>query len=107
MVMVEREKCGPDIKTALSNSGIFYCFIDDFYSGDSGDIKLMALTQEIYRYLDQRVRLNVNDMLADAFRATRIEMSEAERQQFYQKYIRPMNIVIQPDGQVKFQLQGK
>ena len=67
----------------------------------------MALTQEIYRYLDQRVRLNVNDMLADAFRATRIEMSEAERQQFYQKYIRPMNIVIQPDGQVKFQLQGK
>lgn len=107
LVMVERDKCGPDIKAALSNSGIFYCFIDDFYSGDSGDIKLMALTQEIYRYLDQRVRLNVNDMLTEAFRATRIEMSEAERQQFYQKYIRPMSIVIQPDGQVKFQLQGK
>lgn len=35
LVMVEREKCGPDMKRALVESGIFYCYIDDFYSANS------------------------------------------------------------------------
>jgi len=30
LVMVEHEKMGVDMKNALFNSGIFYCFIDDF-----------------------------------------------------------------------------
>ena len=31
LVMIEREKCGPDMKEALADSGIFYCYLDDFY----------------------------------------------------------------------------
>lgn len=34
LVMIEREKCGPDMKEALADSGIFYCYLDDFYSGN-------------------------------------------------------------------------
>ena len=49
LVMAEHEKCGPDIRQALSEKGIFYCFIDDFYSGNSQDIKLTALMKEMYR----------------------------------------------------------
>ena len=44
LVMIEREKCGPDMKEALADSGIFYCYLDDFYSGNSEDIKKQVLS---------------------------------------------------------------
>lgn len=50
--MIEREKCGPDMKAALANSGIFYCYIDDFYTGDGEDLKKNVLFNELYRALD-------------------------------------------------------
>lgn len=51
LVMIEREKCGPDMKEALADSGIFYCYLDDFYSGNSEDIKKNALFKEMYRWM--------------------------------------------------------
>lgn len=50
--MIEREKCGPDMKEALADSGIFYCYLDDFYSGNSEDIKKNALFKEMYRWME-------------------------------------------------------
>lgn len=52
LVMIEREKCGPDMKEALADSGIFYCYLDDFYSGNSEDIKKNALFKEMYRWME-------------------------------------------------------
>ena len=79
LVMIEREKCGPDMKSALADAGIFYCYLDDFYSGNSEDIKKNALFKEMYRWIDNSIHLNVNDMFDAALRNTRIEMSPAER----------------------------
>ena len=67
LVMIEREKCGPDMKEALADSGIFYCYLDDFYSGNSEDIKKNALFKEMYRWIDNSVHLNVNDMFDAAW----------------------------------------
>jgi hypothetical protein len=47
LVMIEREKCGPDMKAALAESGIFYCYLDDFYSGNSEDIKKNACKRSL------------------------------------------------------------
>lgn len=107
LVMVEREKCGPDMKAALANSGIFYCYIDDFYSGNSEDIKKNALFRELYRYLDEAVHLNVNDMMDSAFAATRITMTPQERRQFYEKHIKRMSLVIAEDGNVSIELKTR
>ncbi len=107
LVMVEHEKCGSDIKAALVNSGIFFCYIDDFYSGNSNGIKISALVREIYRYLDQTVRLNINEMLDAAFDSTRVVMSEAERQQFYNRFIKPMHLEIEENGDVVIKLQAR
>ena len=49
LVMIEREKCGPDMKSALMESGIFYCYIDDFYSGNSGDVPLSGSIDTLKR----------------------------------------------------------
>ncbi len=107
LVMVEREKCGPDIKNALVDSGIFYCYIDDFYSGNSEAIKYGAIFKEMYRYVEEHLQMNVNDMMKEALQATRIEMSSAERKQFYDKHIKPMHLVIQDDGNVTVEFRKK
>lgn len=104
-IMIEREKCGPDMKAALAESGIFYCYLDDFYSGNSEDIKKNALFKEMYRWIDNSVHLNVNDMFDAALRNTRIEMSSAERRQFYEKHIRHMTLTIDENGNVSIELK--
>lgn len=65
LVMIEREKCGPDMKAALAESGIFYCYLDDFYSGNSEDIKKNALFKEMYRWIDNSRRQLVFAVLLD------------------------------------------
>ena len=105
--MIEREKCGPDMKAALANSGIFYCYIDDFYTGDGEDLKKNALFNEIYRALDEALKLNVKDMLDAALLATRIEMSPAAKRQFFEKYIKRMSLVIDDEGNASIELRHK
>jgi hypothetical protein len=100
LVMVERDNCGADLKNALLNAGVFYCYIDDFYSGNSEDIKHSALFMEMYRYIDRAVRLNINDMFDDALRNTRIELSPAEKKQFISQYIKTMQMTIDESGDV-------
>lgn len=107
LLMIEREKCGPDMKAALVNTGIFYCYLDDFYSGDSEELKMNALFREMRSYMAQAVKLNVNAMMDDAFRATRIVMSPSERQQFYDKYVKTLQLVIGDTGDVSLVVKVK
>ena len=107
LVMIEHNKCGPDMKAALANSGIFYCYLDDFYSGDSEELKTNALLQEMRDYMEKAVQLNAIDMLNDALRSTRIEMTAAERQQFYDKYIKTLQLSINDDGKVSLVIKVK
>lgn len=107
LVMVEREKCGPDMKAALANSGIFYCYLDDFYTGDGEDLKKNAIFNALYRTLDKAVNLNVYQMLDDALTASRIDMPPAEKKQFFDKHIRNMKLVIDEAGNVSLELNVK
>ena len=107
LVMIEHDNCGPDLKNALVNAGIFYCYIDDFYSGNTDDIKHSALFKEMYRYIDSTVRLNVNEMFSEALRATRIEMTDAEKKQFMAQYIRTMQMTINQDGALVLEFKRK
>ncbi len=51
LVMIEHENCGPNLKNALVNAGIFDCYIDDFYSGNTEELKLNALFKEMHQYI--------------------------------------------------------
>lgn len=107
LVMIERENCGSDLKNALVNAGIFYCYIDDFYSGNAEDIKIGALFKEMYHYIDQAVRLNIYEMFTEALRATRIEMSSSEQKQFVDKYLKTMQMSIADNGDVTLEIRRK
>lgn len=103
-VMVESLKCGPAIKNALIDAGISYCYIDDFCTGNSNEIKIAAVLAEVRQALDQSFHLNIQDVLQDAYRATRADMTTAEKNQFYDRYIKNMKIVIAPNGEATIEL---
>lgn len=103
-VMVERKKCGSDIKEAFYNAGITYCYIDEFWTGNSSQIMTSALIKEIKVLLTQALDFNIQDILENAYRATRVESSETEKKQFYNRYIKPMKLSINTDGKFKIEL---
>lgn len=105
LVIAERDHVSGDLKATMDSAGVSYCYLDDFYCGDSGDIQTDALLQEIRSYLENSIHLNVNDMMDYALRMTRVELSDAERQQFYNKYVQPMRLIISEDGSVSVRLQ--
>lgn len=107
LVMVEHDKCGPDLKNALAEHGIFYCYLDDFYSGDAEDLKQKALFREMAIYLEQAVQLNLNTMLDQALYSTRISMTPAERQQFYNKHLKGLQMSISDKGDVTLAVKVK
>lgn len=104
LVMVEREKCSHAMKQALAESGIFIAILMILFR-ECRWYKMSALFKEMYRYLDHSIHLNVNDMFAEALRITRLNMTEAEKRQFYDKYIRPMHLVIDSEGNVSIELK--
>ena len=57
--------------------------------------------------MEKSVQLNVIDLLNDALRATRIEMTSAERQQFYDKYVKTLQLSISDEGKVSLVIKVK
>ena len=105
LVMIESGKTGFDIKNALTNSGIFYCYIDDFYSGNSYEIKVLALLKEMERYLQQTVQANAKNMIEMARKTTRANLTEVEEKQFYAKYVKNMYIDIAENGEINIKFK--
>ncbi len=104
LVMVEESKCGRDMITAMNNAGIFYCFIDDFCTGNSEGVKLKTLLTQIQSRLDAAIQFNVEETLRQVYLETMVDMTEGEKKQFYNRYIKPMSIVIDADGTLHIRL---
>lgn len=107
LVMVEHEKFSEKLKEAFEESGIFYCYIDDFYSGAGKDLKLNVMLSEMRQYLDDHIDVNINAMMDEVFRSTRAVMSDTERHQFYEKYIKSLSLSIAPNGALSVQIKEK
>lgn len=106
LVMVEHEKFSGKMREALEDNGIFYCYIDDFYSGAGRDIKWTALLTEMKRYLAAHLDLNVYQMMDEIFLSTRAVLSETEQHQFYEKYVKSLSLAIDGDGNASIRIKG-
>ena len=106
LVMVERNKCGTEIRNALDQREIVYCFLDDFCTNASYAIKTTTLLTELRARLDAAVNVNINDTLNDVIHNTWVQMTPKEKQVFYDKYIKTMRLVIDPDGKLRLVIDG-
>lgn len=103
LVMVEQDNCGPDLKRALVSNGIFYCYLDQFYTGNAQEIRYKAIFSEMKLYIERSTaRFNINDMFREALKAARVDMDTSEKRQFFEKYIKTMQMKIDLDGNVLF-----
>lgn len=104
LVMVEHGKAGPDIKNAFSNKGIFYCYLDEFYSGNSEDIKIKTLLKLIREDLDQNIDFNIYEIISEATKKARIEMTPEDRKQFFAKQLKDLRLTFDENGKAKIEL---
>jgi len=103
LIVIESEKCSPIHKRNLEDNGYMYCYLDNFCTGNSNQLKETAVLNEIQKVIDA-VCFNINDALNNAYISTRADMSEAEKRQFYNKYIKSMRLVTDSDGNVTIKL---
>lgn len=107
LLMVEYDNCGVDIRNAMEEHGIYYCYIDDFCSGNNEELKTLALLHEMQTYINDRFQsFNIKDMMEQAYLSTRVKMSDAEKRQFQSKYVKPMHLSVDADGNVTIKLSS-
>lgn len=104
-VMVESGSVSPEYKKAIRDAGMDYCYIDDFFTGNSQDIKFKAIFKELNNSF-RNFGLNANVILDDALRSARASMSPAERKQFYDKYLKKITVSLDEEGNFCFSLVG-
>ena len=107
LVLVEEEKVSGAIRHTLEDAGITYCYLDDFCTGNSNQIKERALLKELRQRLEEEVNFNIREILREVYEVTRADMAAGEKDQFYARYIRPMHIEIDQDGEVYLRLGEK
>ena len=107
LVMVEHTKCGPDLKNALEENGIFYCYLDDFYSGEETDkIKKDILIRYLSGQLKER-DFNVREIFTDALKEMRLDMTEGEKHQFFAQHLKNIRLTVAEDGTVQLRLKER
>ena len=88
LVAVEHEKCSGNLKSLLEENGIFYCYIDDFYSGEKSDeIKRDMLLKVVTNNLPAH-DFNIINIFEKAIVDLRANLSDCEKEQFISKYLK-------------------
>ncbi len=104
LVMVEHEKCSYALKEALIQHGIFYCYIDDFYSGDGDGIKMEALQRELSRAVRATLELNLYQLMDEVLDRTRIRMTKSDIESFINRKVKNnLRLEISDDGNVEIE----
>lgn len=98
LVMYEYEKCGQAIKYALSTRQIFHCAMDDFYTGNAQDLKKVVLKKELEECLHDIPGRDAWELTRTLFTKARINASESEMKDFYNRYIKTLKLKIDERG---------
>ena len=104
LVMIERAKSSPDLKSTLANNGIFYCYIEDFFDGNSEKIRRLALVNEVKRMLEKSFQIGMIEVLEKALAVTGIHMKAEERYPFIEEHFSNMHLVVDDEGKLSVKL---
>lgn len=101
MVLAEHGKCGANMRMAMEEQNIYYCYIDEFCTHASYSIKTAAVKEHIQRALDEKIQLNVKNLMEDALRETWMQMTEKEKEGFCKRYLQTIKPVIDEKGNLR------
>lgn len=98
LVMHEYTKLGHAIREKFAEHEIANCSIDDFCTGNIEDLKRIVLINELRSYLPEILQHNGKELANLLFEQARIEASENEINNFYNRYIKTLRLKIDNDG---------
>lgn len=99
LVLYEYSKCGQDIKEALTLRNIYHCSMDDFYTGNAGEIRKIVLRKSLERETRDLCGKNAKEITKKIFADNHIDATETEINNFYEKYVKTMKLKINDDGE--------
>ena len=103
--MVEEGKCGPDIQSTLENDGTYYCFMDDFCTGNIKSFKNAMFVSALKEEVEGMISLNTKELCDSIVRNLRMDISSTEKSNYYNKYIRRLRLEIDDDGIMRIKVQ--
>ena len=103
--MVEDGTFGPEIQTTLENDGTYYCFMDDFCTGNIKSFKNAMFVSALKEEVEGLISLDTKELCDGIIRNLRMEISPTERINYYNKYIRRMRLDIDDKGIMKIKVQ--
>ena len=89
---------------ALIENGTYYCSIDDFCTANITSLKNILLNNTISAKLEQVSIGNLNDLLKEATTELRMDLSDVELQNYYNKYTNKIRLKIDKEGNIFVQL---
>jgi uncharacterized LabA/DUF88 family protein len=106
LVMIESAKCSSVLKTKLSMNNVFYCHMDDFYSGGNDTFKQSVLLKEINARCNSALHLNLKAVLDASLRTLYTDMGTEEYQKFYDECIKHLTFTVQQDGTLQLEVKS-
>lgn len=102
MVMAEREKCGSSFKSILRENNIFYCYLDSFKTMEDNAFFKGVFRTELESIIAEKIKLiNARELFVDALRQSRAEISRAEREIIYDRYIKGLALKVDSEGNIR------
>lgn len=105
LVMYEYEKCGIDIKNALSEHGIYHCSIDDFCTSGTDEFKKAVLFSELEKHFPEIYGTNPIELTQKIYEDTRITATKKEMEVFCNKYVKTLRLKINSEGNFSIEIQ--
>lgn len=67
----------------LLGTGTTFCYLDDFCTGNSNQVKERVLLKELRQRLEEEANFNIREILREVYEVTRADMAAGEKDQFY------------------------
>lgn len=99
LVLIEDEKCSRNFKEKLRGNDVFYCYLDRFMTPDDNMFFKSVFRSELKKIIERQFQIGkASDLLNAAITQSRANISEVERENLYNKYIKGLKLNIDENG---------
>ena len=104
-MLIEGEKCGKDIKTALKENDSYFCNLDIFGTSSVAELKINIISNAFEQVLSSLPLYNLKDLLKGCLSDLKISLSEEEWRNIYDILSSKTKVKLRDSGDYYFDLQ--
>lgn len=97
LLLLERAKCSEVLKSALTENDVFYCFMDDFYTGNK-ELERLVMNQSMQEFFASEVVVNFRSAFEKIVEKARMSLTDAEYEGYYKKLVKSLSVSVNECG---------